>query len=311
MHQKQDEIDLRIVFSSIRDSISKLFANIKKIAIFIADRKIYFAICGTIGIIIGVASYKLRKPIYSSSLTMNSYILSNRYCADLITTLDQLALEKNYEVLADRLNISVNQASKISRIEYRNFDLKFSDIGTFALEDDSIEVDVPFKVLVEVLDNSVLDTLETGLVNVFENNSYAKKRKILKKKYLTEMSDKYGLQIGELDTLKRTIEGALVQKNASQGIVFMQQSIDPLNTYREVIALYQQQSALDEQVDLVSSVEIIEGFTHFKKPSKPRLFFEIGLFGSVFFFLGLLLALLRKKKKTVTSTPIDQFHAAV
>lgn len=290
--QPNEEIDLRTIFVSIGRGISRIASGFKRLVVFISERKVYFGAWLLLGILAGGVSFYFTRPVYTSSMTLNSYILSNRYCADLLETVDNLAYEKNYEELAKKLNISQAVASNIKDVEFRDFHIDYDD---YEMIEDSIKNDVPFKIKVNVYNNSILDSLQIGLVNYFESHPYAIKRKNLKLKNLSELGEKVGVQISQLDTLKKTIEANLGQKGNSQGIVLMQQSIDPLNTYREVIDLYQKQLNMQEEYSLTSSVEILESFTSFKKQSNPKLFKELLKFSFVSCFLGLLIAIRRKK----------------
>lgn len=294
MNKNSPEIDLSEVFARIGRAFSSLGNNIQKLVSYILLNKGYFSIFIAIGICLAVLVYNNKSKEYYSKITLKSYILSNEHCLDLVETLEELVEEKNYSELSNLLNIDTAYTNKLVEISYKSFEFDFNP------ERDTIMEGDPFYIQVSVYDNKVLDSLQKGLVQYLENNNYALKRKSIKQQNLKELSLRIGNQIDELDTLKKVIEGNLATAGSSEGILFLQQPIDPINTYREVISLYREQMDIRKELLLTTSVEVIQGFTKFSDPHKPDLIYLLFVCVSGMFFLGLILSpKIIKDKKAV------------
>lgn len=283
MESSNQDIDIRFVYLKIKGILSRFFAKFGSLYNYILSRKLYFSIWVSIGIGLSIFLYNVKEKEYYSKLTIQSYILSNEICYDLIETLEKLVSEENYAELARKLNVSVSTAKSLANIEYQSFEYDLMEV-------DSVSVSSPFVIEVSVYNNDALDSLQRGITYYLENNPFALKRKQLKLDNFQRLTSKIEVQLSELDSLKGKIETSLVSKEKAlngNGIVFLPQSIDPLNTYREVIGLYQKQLDLRESLILTSSVEIIEEFTRYSKPHKPKLLLYLLFFGTLFLLLGL------------------------
>ena len=68
------------------------------------------------GIIAGYALYKLSPKQYASSLLLHSFTLSNTELINIIDNWNALLKDKEYAVLAERLNCDQNTVKEISKI---------------------------------------------------------------------------------------------------------------------------------------------------------------------------------------------------
>lgn len=303
MNKNSPEIDLSEVFSKIGQGFTSIGSRIQALFSFIFLNKGYFSIFIILGIVLASIVYSNKRKEYYSKITLKSYILSNEHCLDLVETLEELVDEKNYKELSTLLNIDTAYTNKLVEISYKSFEFDFNP------DRDSIMEGDPFYIQVSVYDNSVLDSLQKGIVQYLENNNYALKRKSIKQQNLKELSFRIGSQIEELDTLKKVIENNLATANSSEGILFLQQPIDPINTYREVISLYREQMDIRKELLLTSSVEVIQGFTKFSDPHKPDLVYLLLVCVTGTFFIGLILSskIIKRKKKAYDQSETKKY----
>lgn len=291
MSNSNQEIDLGRVFKSIGSAFQWVIDLLLSLIKYLFRHKTYFAFFIGLGILYGIANYYIKPKEYYSKMTIKSHLLSNQYCLDMIDNLGNLVDNSDYDEVARLLKIDTIYANEISEISFKVYEYNLNP------DRDSVSDVDPFSIQVSVYNNNVLDTLQIALVRYFENNPYALKRKEIIERNLQDLSSKINDQIVQLDTLKRLIESNLGSVNKSSGIMFLQQSIDPINTYREVVNLYERQLEMRERLLLNSSVEVIQGFVKFGEPSKPNLLKNIAnnaLFG---LFIGLILSIFFFRKK--------------
>jgi capsular polysaccharide biosynthesis protein len=291
-----DEIDVRIIYQSIKgffSGISNFILNIFHVA---KRRWLLISICTLIGIAGGIKLFFISPPVYISSLTLSSSILSNDFCSDIVTELGLIVEDNTPALLAKKLNISVSSASQIKKIEFANYNDKLKK----KYEDkDSIVLGLPFKIKVYAYSNTVFDTLQKAFVNYLEKNEYASKRKEIRKEENRQMQAKLKEQIYGLDSLKTIVSNNLVPRGNPSGFVFGQ-PIDPVNIYKEGIIFFQKELDLNKEMELIDNIQVISDFSARDKPDSPRLWKTTAAGGSAGLLLGLLIASMlesRKKRK--------------
>ena len=136
---------------------------------------------------------------------------------------------------------------------------------------------------VQTVDNSILEDLETGLVQYLETNEYVKKRVDLRKQRYEALREKANEQILEIDSLKDKLNERILTRSNGNDVLL----INPTNVYTTALSLYKEELSYLENLELIDSIQIIEGFTPFNKPVKPKLMvsiaggFAFGLFLAV------------------------------
>jgi hypothetical protein len=96
------------------------------------------------------------------------------------------------------------------------------------------------------------------------------------------MIDKVGEEIASLDSLKkRLFMGQPVYTKSAEMML-----VDPTNIYSKIIELNKEQINYRNALELVNSIQLVEGFTISEKPSSPKLLVSLAA-GT---FLGFILA---------------------
>jgi len=214
---------------------------------------------------------------YKTSLILVSNLLSDEFCGSLVETLHELSREKNYDILSEKLKLSLDITKKIKSISY----IKYQSVAP-----KDTMIGSPFSIQVVVYDNSILDTLQTSLISYLENNEYALKRKSVRNEILKDFSVKMERDLSDLDT---------IVKKASVGLI--SSGLDPIETYKKVISVHYEKFLMKERIALLNNFDVIAGFTKFKKPSSPRLLRDAVVLGFVFGWFGMFYCMYVEKKR--------------
>jgi len=291
----KDELDLRIIYYKIKSLLLNLWGFLFYILLIVKKRWILLLTFCMLGAGLGVTLFFTSKPIYISTLTLTSSTLNNDFCSELINELQLFIEDDTPELLAKKLKIGMGTAKEIRKIEFDNFNEK---LNKKYKEEDTVVLGLPFKIKVFALNNSIFDTLQTAFVNYLENNDYALKRKEIRKQNIQLLRKKLNDQIIELDSLKNVVATNLLPRGNISGFVFGQ-PLDPINVYKEAIALFQNDLDLNTQYILIDNIQIINPFSIRNKPASPRLVKSITTGAIAGFLLGMLTAfILAARRRT-------------
>lgn len=306
--KERDDIDLTKVFSKIYETfliISKLvirfiftladtiFANFKLIIVITI-----------IGGLLGLGYFYSNKPYYESNMTLSSDYFKGELLDNSIRNINEVAIEGNTNVLSDLLNISKKKAGNIKSIKvnpllshnYRMLLELYSKEEKYKGKLDSLLIynnQSTFQLAVEVYDTAALKGLDTVLVNFIKNNDYVKKRIAVDRENLVNLKQKLNKESGSLDTLKRSIAASLrssgdAGRNGTNNVILGEKSVNPIEIYREDLAIYNQRQEVERQLALNAEIEVIEKFIPYAEPKSGSLI-KNTLKGAI---AGLILALL-------------------
>ncbi len=235
----------------------------------------FISISTLIGTLSGLVFYFVLPPVYESQMIVMSDILTSSYSDRLTESLDRLIKEKNDSILAQRLGLTVNEAKKITQIEIESVKKEAS-----TSKDNESST---FIITVNVKQQSLLLKLQEGLISYLRNNEFVKTRVRQREEMYKTLIDKLDLEIQSLDSLKaRLFQGKPVYSKSSEMLL-----VDPTNIYSKIIELTQQRIGYKNALELFNSIQLIEGFTPFKKPASPKLSialvvgFALGFFGAI------------------------------
>jgi len=257
-----DEIDLQELF--IRGILF-----IKRHFKFIS-----FSIGG--GIILAILTYIFSPKVYESRMIVMSDILTESYSKEITKSLENLIKEKNNSALATLLSLSENEANFIKTIEIESVKKE----NTLDKTEQTI-----FIITANIKNKEVLPKLQNGLILFLRNNEFVKIRVKQRKEMNLRLIEKIGSEISSLDSLKRRLFAGLpVYSKGSEMLL-----VDPTNIYSKIIELNKEQINYKNALELADSIQLVEGFTVFQKPSEPKLYLllAIGIFGGFFVSIGL------------------------
>jgi hypothetical protein len=168
----------------------------------------------------------------------------------------------------DLLHVSQNTARKVVHL----------DTELISQIDETKEPE-RFIIKADVLDQDILPELQQGLIYYLSNNEFVKVRVEQNKAYLRQMLAKIDDEIKDMESFKeRILNGDFFQR--VQGNVMF----DPTTVNSKILDLTKERINLQNNLELANSVQLIEGFTRYERPVRPRLSVSL-ISGS---FVGLL-----------------------
>ncbi len=256
---KQDEIDLLELFLKC---VNIIRANFWIIILFFV-----------IGIALGLASFYTSRKIFENKMVISSGIMTKSYTKNLIDRLNRHKRESNTKAISNLLGVSDSTVKALSFIGVDNVS-----------ENDGEKESDRFIITAEVFNQDVLLELQEGLVRYLENNEFAKVRVEQNKSYLKQMISKIEEEIKHLEQMKKNIADGTFFEKTKGSVMF-----DPTTVNSKIIELTEKKIANQNAFALANSVQVIEGFAKFDRPTKPKLSISIfvgamiGLFFSAMF----------------------------
>ncbi len=235
----------------------------------------FILISSSVGLALSIVIYLLMPKISESKMILLSDILTESYSERITESLDNLIREKNNTALSSRLAITEVEAGQIKSIE----------IESVKKDKDKNDANI-FIVTANIKDKTILPKLQNGIIQFLRNNEYVKIRVRQRKEMYEKLISKLGIEISSLDSLKRRLFlGQPVYSKSSEMLL-----VDPTNIYSKIIELNKEQINYKNALELVDSIQLVEGFTVFEKPASPKLsiFLIAGFTIGFLFAIGLL-----------------------
>jgi len=272
--QGSDEIDLAELLAKIVIGVKN---NIKLIlGAFI------------LGTIIGLAYYQLVPKIYESRMLISSEILTESYSKNMVSDLNKLIDEKNPGAISSKLQLSENQSNALEEIEIKSSIEK----SEFIKEQEKNFLTI----ICQSEDNTIWPDLQQGLINYLESNEFVKTRVEQRKKYITQIIEKIDKELIDLNVLKERIANGQITQSGKDNLVLF----DPTTVNSKILELNKEKINLQNSLETVNSIQLVEGFTVFKKQVSPRLSISLAAGASFGLFLVILLLVIKSLQKIVT-----------
>lgn len=240
-----------------------------------------------VGSLLGLAYNQLVPKTYESRMLVSSSILTESLSKTLAEDLFKLVKEKNLNALSDKLKISPEVASKISKIEIKNA-LEKSE-GIKEAEKNNLTITC------QSSDNTIWPDLQAGIINYFENNPYVKIRVEQRKAYFTEIIQKIDKELIDLNELKSRITNGQPAKSGNENLVLF----DPTTVNTKIIDLNKERFNYKNELETINSVQVVEGFTVFQKPISPKLSISLAAGSSFGLFIVAIIIAYKSLRKIV------------
>ncbi len=275
-----DEIDIDQLFNRVGSSLGSMSVGLGRMFRFFRKKVVILTIFSVMGILVAYLVQQNTRPYYSSSMVIGLADIRNDYVYELINNLKLSVKDKNFQALSKHLSISAHSAESIKSIEYNRLD-------TNPIEEDSIHMSGPVQITVEVFDNQLFDTLQSGIVTYIDNNDFFKKNKDIRKESLESVVAKLKQDIASIDSVKRK---AVALNGPANGIVYGE-ALDPTSLYKESNVFFEKQANLEAELKNLHSVFVTVDFAPRSKPSGPKrsIYLLVGFLLS--FTLGVVVAL--------------------
>ncbi|PWT96524.1 MAG: hypothetical protein C5B52_15480 [Bacteroidetes bacterium] len=288
-NQNNDFISLNDVRNAVLDffvfvykSFAFLWKSLKKSAAIV----FLFALLGTAG---GVGYFILHPGNYQAQMILKSNDLTKRTYYEIINNLNSLLKSKSYARLAYTLKVQEHSIRDIIRLETTN------------IQDEPLEKDTstllgqPFKIIVYLRDNQVMDTLQNALFGYLNSNAYLKKKKQDKKAFYESQLEHIEMEEKRLDTIKENYSKSLI--SAKTATTFYNNATNPADLFEQSANLSKQKEKVVDWLNNESEpVTLIDGFKAAEKPEEMSLKFPVAIGLGIGLLTGLLIALLRSIK---------------
>jgi hypothetical protein len=236
---------------------------IERAVAFFKKYRWLFIVAIIVGLVLGYLKYLSKPKIYSSRMLLHSYTLTNPENIQIVKEWQDL-LRADPLQLAAVFNIPVNELVKLKRIKADEIQKVFTPNNPNG-----------FIVQVYVTDNSILDTLEKGIVHGFATSGYVSERLKSRIDKFTELVAKTSGEIARLDSTKTMIESLIEGKRSSNSSVI----IDGATINRQLIELNEKLLHFKEELKFSHGAEVLQGFSKYPRPIGPNLY--------VWLFIGL------------------------
>ncbi len=228
------------------------------------------------GLLVGLYFYFTTPKQYSSSLIVQSTILTNQEAIEIIDTWQGLLAKQEFSTLANIMDTKedvVKQISKISAEEIIKLFVQNNPNG--------------FMVTVSVKNASVLDQLRNSIVSGLNNGPYAKEKIDAERAKLSKLIEQVKMEISKVDETKLAVNEMIKSNgaNASPMLVYVSRINAEWMELNEKLLSYQ------EQLKFSNGVQVLSDFTKGKlmRPN-PLKFIVFGLATGA--FLGYVLSLI-------------------
>ncbi len=264
-----------------------LLELLAKIVITIKSNILSIIVAFVIGSILGLCYYQFVPRTYESSMLISSGILTESYSKNLVSDINKLIKEKNLTKVSTRLGITQQEANMLGKLEIKSAIEKSDGIK---------EQEKSYLTIIgQSSDNSIWPSLQTGLINFFESNDYVKIRVDQNRKYYTQIIEKIDKELIDLQELKTNISSGKMSQSSKDNLVLF----DPTTVNTKILELNKEKIGLQNALETVNSVQLVEGFTTFKKPVSPKLSISLVAGASVGLFLVALLIGFKSLRKIV------------
>jgi len=247
-----------------------LLLLLERSILFFKKYKWVFIVAALLGLTAGYLFYRSIPKTYKSRLVVHSFILTNQEQLQIVDNWNQLLKKGEYTALSSIFQCPETIFYKVKELNGKEILQVFTPQNPNGFTIDAI-----------VTDNSVLDSLQKGIVLGFENSEYIKERLFLKRQSLQELIEKTTTEIQKLDSTKRIMERIIAGKqNTSSSLI-----VDGSSINRQLIEMNEKLVSFKESLRFTDAVQVFQNFSKFKLPVGPNLF--VWLFLGLVFFVGL------------------------
>ncbi len=215
-----------------------------------------------IGLLAGFLTWRSMPTVYHSKLIVHSFTLSNQNFIQVISNWNKLLKSGDHDILAATLQMKKSSLGKVKQIKASEIQKVFTTSNPNG-----------FYIEVYVTDNAVLPELQAGILNGMENVDLIKKQLAIKKQNLRQLIGEVAREISKLDSTKSRIESMIAAPSGRTSSLII--DISGLNKQR--IELNEKLLYYQQDLELASAVQVLQGFTGFSRPAGPNLFVWLGL----------------------------------
>jgi len=308
-----DEIDIfefcARMWGAFKNFLSSTLNFFVTIIIFLIRKSLWIVSFTLAGFLIGYLLYSTSVPVFSSWMEGNTGDLDNRIVIDHINRLNQVT--GNNKLLAEYLNIKVEQAEQISSIgAFYGIDINrdkvpdFIDFNNSYNPRDTGQVRLPsfIYIKVTVFDETILPALRNGLIQYIDDSPYIQEFYNISRRQKLQTIAEIQTEIEKIDSLQRS-QFRKMPDNL-QTLLLNNQSVQQL-FHNEVLWLHSTKQNLE--LSLLISDEIITVVHDFMPLSEEvaPITRYVMIYGFVMGFLSIFAALIWQYRKKIWKLIIE------
>lgn len=210
-----------------------------------------------VGTGLGVAYFMATKKEFVNKMIISSSILTTSYAKVLFDNVNTHLRENDYEVLARDFHVDAAIVKQISAMKIEN--LTEQESGELKESD-------RYLITVNVYDQSILPKLQQGIIDYLESNEFVRVRIDQQRNTLTQMLAVVEKELADIQLFKAEIYSGRFFSNAKGNVMF-----DPTTVNNKILDLTQKRIEYKNSLELINSVQLIEGFTAFRNHKTPSL----------------------------------------
>ena len=265
--------------------ILNFFFSVSKLLIspFIKSRAML--IVGVLGgLIAGFSYYKTKPSFYEVSMIVKSTHLNYITVSEVIKQLDKLVHSESKENLSRELKIDEEQAKQIILIDSRS-------MTNESLASDTSQIfSLPFKIIADIKENKIAETLQDGIISYLNNKPYLRKIIENEKKIYTDKLFFIESELSKLDSLKTGYNRFLTTSKISATIY--NNALNPSEIYIHSINLMTQKEIILRWLNnSTEAFSVIDGFKSSRVKQSISLLNALLLFAAMGLGIGYLIAL--------------------
>jgi hypothetical protein len=211
---------------------------------------------------LALATWSRLPKVYKSRLIVQSSTLSNLNFLQVVSNWNRLLNGGGHSSLADLFEIQPTTLGKVKSIKGSEVQRVFTPNNPHG-----------FYIDVYVTDNAVLDELQQGILNGFENIDFVKRQLTIKKENLELLITEVKEEIEKLDSTKSMISSMMTNRNGQPSSMI----VDISNLNRQRIDLNEKLLGFQQDLRFATAVQLLQGFSKFKNPAGPRMIVWLGL----------------------------------
>lgn len=265
--QRNDDLDLLVIAGNV---INFLKQNAKQLAL-----------ASLVGLFCGVILHFSLPKYYTSSILMESGVMSNTEAKEVVSNWNNLLRPSGYPYLMKEFNCSREAVANILNLSAEPLNAQNEGLPGLILN-------------VSVRDTTRLNDLQNNLLNGFKNNDYVRRRVELHRQGTIDEMKKTDDELNRLDSTKEFIMGSVDPKKDKSPLI-----LDISNLSKQKIDLVEKKSALVERLEFIDGMLLIQGFAATRGPKPGWLtFLTLGLVGG--FLVGYVVIFLRSLNRKIS-----------
>jgi hypothetical protein len=204
----------------------------------------------------GFFAYKGLSRIYTSSMIVHSFLLTNQEQIQIAGNWNKLLGKGEYQELSRILNTNEQTLRQVKNIKAEEIQKVFSAVNPHG-----------FTITVTVTNNEVLENLQKAIVYGYENSAYVRDRLTMKRIRLGNLISETSAEIDKLDSTKKIIEGIIAgNKTAASSII-----IDGSGFNKQRVEMNEKLLSFEEELKFTNAIQVLQGFSSFSRPTGPSL----------------------------------------